>query len=91
MVHPIENGVSQYFDRLEAYNKLLPSYVQEALKPKSMFERVWEIYAFPELRHITPEDIDSVKEGIARHWQAVGFFMRQAMKEADDEIRKNAS
>ena len=61
MVHPIENGVSQYFDRLEAYNKLLPSYVQEALKPKSMFERVWEIYAFPELRHITPEDIDSVE------------------------------
>ena len=91
MVHPIENGVSQYFDRLEAYNKLLPSYVQEALKPKSMFERVWEIYAFPELRHIAPEDIDSVEEGIARHWQAVGLFMRQAMKEADDEIRKNAS
>ena len=34
---------------------------------------------------------DSVEEGIARHWQAVGFFMRQAMKEADDKIRKNAS
>ena len=87
----VGNAANQYSDRLEAYNKLLPSYVQEALKPKSMFERLWEIYAFPERRHITSEDIDSVEEGIARHWQAVGFFMRQAMKEADDEIRKNAS
>ena len=38
MVHP-ENGVSQYFDRLEAYNE------HPMFRKRFMFERVWEIYA----------------------------------------------